>query len=76
MRHRLDLAASLIVPAEVYFLAERTAWTLPAGPRYIRSSACWPPAARPCCSPPSAWTRGMSWPPARSARHGWLPSRL
>ena len=30
MRHRLDLAASLIVPAEVYFLDERTTGLDPA----------------------------------------------
>jgi ABC-2 type transport system ATP-binding protein len=61
LRRRLDIAASIIVAPDLLFLDEpppastRAAETR-SGRRFARSRA----RARPCCSPPSTWTRPIN----------------
>ena len=64
MRRRLDLAASILVRADVYFLDEPTTGLDPASRARVWDlvSRPSPTAARPCCSPPSTSTRPISSP--------------
>ena len=62
-QRRLDVAIGLAGDPDLLFLDEPTTGFDPSARRQAgRSSATWRSSARPCCSPPTSWTRRRPWP--------------